>query len=552
MRSKLLINIILFVPLICPGFDLSLTENGQRTDGSKLWDIGYNISALAGDSLRITLLPVTEDGETLTCETFIAPSDTGFVSADGDYHIVWDIGTDVPSREFYDRRIVIYLTAARPGVEPGVCNDILDISAGDEHSMILRTDGTVWTFGSNDQGQIGDMTLAERHAPVQVWGVSGVGLLGGISDIACGHYHNVAVGLSGNVYTWGKNHRGQLGNGVAGGVGSTYDPGYDSNIPVFVRNPTDTDIHENGRLAGAGKNHVLLAMADGQMTAWGYNLSGQLGNGISGGSGDAYDDGIDSNLPLYVEDADGTALLENVVMTASGAYHSLALLADGTVRTWGSNYYGQLGLGIDGGDPSDFDVGIDFDYPQIVYNPHLGTPLEDIVFIAAGDYHSLAINSEGIIYSWGRNNCGQIGGHAPPSAGNQPDPVRVGGGESGMDWIDGMIAVDGGRYHTVALRNDGTVWTWGDNFYGQLGNGGHTGSPEIFDPGTDRFEPIQVWDWDGAGFFEGAARIAAGSYHSLANTEDGRVWGWGNNERGQLGDGTTDERHFPTEVVLPW
>ena len=549
-KISLRILIFLFLCQFVFSFEISLTENGQRIDGSKLWDIGYQITELEEfDSIRITVSAITTTDETLRCETFIPPSDTGFISSNGFYHIVWNIGIDEPNREFYDRRIVILLNAALPGVEPGVCNDILKLCGGNEHSILLRNDGTVWTWGDNEQGELGDMTLENRLMPVQVWGISGIGMLSGIRDIAAGYEQNLSVILSGGVQAWGRNHRGQLGTGVAGGDGGPiYDPGIDSYVPLAVRNPSDDGTLSGALSVGAGKNHSLCVMTDGSMYSWGYNLSGQLGNGNFGGSGDEYSGGIDSDLPVRIRGTDGAGFVNNAIATAAGSYHSLALLEDGTVRSWGSNYYGQLGLGTLGGDPSDFDVGIDQNYPQIVIRD-TGTPLDNIVYISAGGYHSIAIDDEGHAWTWGRNNRGQLGINTTT---NSPYPIMIEGGETGEVFLSDIIAVVGGGYHTLALRNDGTLWSFGENFYGQLGNGGTGGSPSSYDPGIDRLRAVQVWGPSGTGFFGDVELIGAGWYHSLANTSDGTVWAWGNNEDGQLGDDTTVDRNFPTEVAIPW
>ncbi|MCL6560248.1 MAG: hypothetical protein K6U74_15935, partial [Firmicutes bacterium] len=195
--------------------------------------------------------------------------------------------------------------------------------------------------------------------------------------------------------------------------------------------------------------------------------------------------------------------LTNVISVAAGCSHSIALKDDGTVWVWG---YGPA-AGLDQGSS----------VPRQVYG------LTDVVGIAAGNYHSLALKRDGTVWAWGQNNEGQLGDGTKYN--NRYEPVQVAG-------LSDVVAIAGGGGHSLALKNDGTVWAWGWNQDGQLGDGTTTSTTT----------PVQV-----AGL-SNVVVIAAGERHSLALRGDGTVWAWGYNGYGQLGDGTTDNRLTPAQV----
>lgn len=242
----------------------------------------------------------------------------------------------------------------------------------------------------------------------------------------------------------------------------------------------------------SGERHSAALVPDGTVVCWGNNAKGQLG----------YPSIDESPTPVGV---DG---LVGVTAIAVGSYHNLALLRDGTVLAWGHNGRGQLGDGTTTDARSPVRVN--------------GLPLE-VVAIAAGSSHSLALFDDGSVMAWGQNSYGQLGDGTPV---DRAFPVRVG------DMSGGIIHVAAGSNHNLGLRSDGAVMAWGWNQMGQLGDGT-----------TDsRLSPVAVRSLD-----HGVAAVAA-SGHSLALTVDGSVFGWGWNDRGQVGDGTTINRRTPTPV----
>ncbi|WP_066583946.1 RCC1 domain-containing protein [Cellulomonas timonensis] len=241
-----------------------------------------------------------------------------------------------------------------------------------------------------------------------------------------------------------------------------------------------------------GDSHSLSLLDDGTVRAWGGGGNGQLGTGST----------TSSSTPVTVPG------LADVRAVAAGGMFSLALRADGSVWAWGDNSQGQLGDGTTTGRTTPKEV----------------AGLPPVASIAAGRFHALAVGIDGSVWAWGDNTFGQVG--QSPSA-RVASPVLV--AETGA-----VTSVAGGLYHSLALRSDGTVLTWGAGYAGQLGDG------------------TNVNNRPAAGLvpgLSGVAYVAAGGAHSLAITESGDVFGWGENYAGQLGDGTTTQRHAPVRVV---
>ena len=386
---------------------------------------------------------------------------------------------------------------------------VIAISAGWYHSVAVRNDGTVWTWGANDVGELGDGTTIFRYAPVQVTGISNVTAIATSS----GDEFTMALKSDGTVWTWGSNEAGQLGDGT---TNDRHVPGQVSAIA-------------GATAIAAGQFHALALKSDGSVWAWGFNFAGQLGDGTQ----------TDSPTPVRV------AGLTDVVAIAAGYSHSLALKRDGSVWAWGKNRYGELGDGtfstriapvivsalsgvssIAAGGEQSFAVKSDGTAWAWGYNgygqlgdgtivnsrnsPARVVGVSSFIAVSGGPYHTVGVARDGTVYSWGGDSYGQLG------HGNDPDrvtPVVVAG-------MSGVIAVASGNFHSLALKGDGSVWAWGDNEYGELGDG--TNLP--------RSSPVQVVG------LPRISAIAAGTYHSLAIASDGTVWAWGRNASNQLGN----------------
>lgn len=261
--------------------------------------------------------------------------------------------------------------------------------------------------------------------------------------------------------------------------------------------------HEN--VVDAGKDHFIVLKDDGSVWSWGSQMYGQLGTASVVGSSNRVLN------PLAIQKSDGNRLL-NIKAIAAGGYHSVALDESGKVWTWGRNSYGQLG------------------HSATVYEnekPVTVAGLPPIVAIAAGDNHTLAVDHNGEVWAWGRNTYGQLG----VAGANSVPPVKV---SLVPQPLGDIVAVAAGAEHSVALKRDGTVWAWGQNSLGQLGNGQTT------DVNT---KPTMVSN------LTGIMRIAAGDNHTVALKQDQTsVWAWGMNSEGQLGDGGLEKKLIPIRV----
>ena len=321
------------------------------------------------------------------------------------------------------------------------------------------------------------------------------------APIKAGDDHGLAQRADGRLYAWGFNQNGQLGDGSQTSHA----------FPIFVRDASGGFIEDFADIA-AGSDHSLAVLADGSLVAWGYNGYGQIGDGTTNRR----------SSPVAVLDGYGDPVT-GVVAVAAGAYHSLALLEDGTLLAWGYNGYGQLGDGTN-----------TTKYSPVRVRVASGAPLTGIVAIAAGEQFSLALRSDGTVWTWGYNGEGQLG-DTTTTARNRPQRVL-----NARGWpITGIAGIAAGFQHALALRADGTALGWGYNFYGQVGDGTI----------TDRYHAVAVVDafGDPVG---GLAELAGGQWHSLALTDAGEVLAWGRNNAGQLGDGTVTDRNLPTPIGL--
>jgi alpha-tubulin suppressor-like RCC1 family protein len=272
--------------------------------------------------------------------------------------------------------------------------------------------GTLWTWGTNNYGQLGLGSLSYGPNPLP----QQVGTATNWSAIAAGTFYTVGIRSDGTLWAWGYNGFGQLG------LGNTVT----KSTPQQVGTATDWMV------VTAGGYHTLAIKSDGTLWAWGLGTSGQLGLG----------DTNSYTTPQQV----GTAT--DWVAVSAGLSHTLAIKSDGTLWAWGKNDLGQLGLGDTTNRNTPTQVGTATNWAAVT----------------AGDYHTVAVRSSGTLWAWGFNNAGQLG------LGNTTDqntPQQV---VTGTNWV----AATAGTMFTVALRADGTLWAWGVNYYGQLGLGDTT------------------------------------------------------------------------------
>ncbi|MBO7744307.1 hypothetical protein I8J29_08885 [Paenibacillus sp. MWE-103] len=359
---------------------------------------------------------------------------------------------------------------------PGAAKAV-SLAGGCLHSLALRSDGTVWSWGDNDWGELGDGTTTSHGAPVPVKSLKEV------SGIAARDCNSMALLGDGTVWTWGV---------TIPSASDAYP--YPGPTPIQVKD--DSGLAFDSVIAiSAGRGHYLALKRDGTVWAWGRNDAGQLGDGTvsdfyyyhyspsqvngldsvvavaAGGTfslalksdgtvwewGSVYDD--DENLaprptPVRVKG------LDSVTGLAAGLQHSLALESDGTVWAWGHNDKGQLGDGTTA-------------LRSVPVQLH---DLANVVSLSAGDDHNLALEGDGTVWAWGDNRSGQLG---DGGTSRRLTPAQVQG-------LDSVTALAAGDNHSLALRSDGTAWGWGDNRGGQLGDGS----------AADRVTPVKVQGLD--------------------------------------------------------
>jgi alpha-tubulin suppressor-like RCC1 family protein len=352
-----------------------------------------------------------------------------------------------------------------------------------------------------------------------------------VEDLAAGGSHACAVMSSGALWCWGKNDHGQLGDGTAD----------DRTTPVRVAGL------EGVKAVAAGWGHTCALTGEGGVKCWGYDKNGELGNGST----------VDSRTPVDVE-----GLPSGVTAIFAGDDHTCVLTDAGSVKCWGFNAAGQLGdgtavnsitpvevAGIPGGvsaiaagwghtcalsDRGGVLCWGDNEYGQLGNDLHatyrtwgeMVTGLEaGVSAISAGGGHACALTDRGGVLCWGNNKYGELG---DGTSQNRPIPVVA----SGL--YAGATDISAGWNHTCALIRGGGMMCWGRNYYGQLGDG----------TTITRVIPVNV-----AGLRESVAKASLGNDFTCALTTGGRVMCWGKNENGQLGDGTTKNRSAAVDVA---
>jgi alpha-tubulin suppressor-like RCC1 family protein len=379
------------------------------------------------------------------------------------------------------------------------------ISAGGFHTCALRSDGAVECWGLNDSGQLGNNTLTNSSNPVMVSGPTNV------TQLSAGKYHTCAVRSDSTVWCWGSNNYGQVGDNTT----------TDRSTPTQVHLSAATYLTGVTQVSSGG-GHTCALRSDGTVWCWGYNPFGQLGNNASN----------NSSVAVQVHTSANTNLT-NAIQVATGANHTCALISGGTVDCWGYNVYGEIGNGT-------------IDPTMVVHS--IATPvvgvggsgyLTGVSAIGSGRFHSCALISGGSVYCWGDGAHGELGNGATA---NSPYPVRAGS-------IDNATTISAGEYHSCASLDDGTAQCWGAAAFGQIGDG----------TTADTSIPVTVIGPGGFGVLSGIDTISAGGgdinetndyEHSCALMTDGTVVCWGQNNYGQLGDGTTTMSVSPIGVAL--
>ncbi|QDF07716.1 Ig-like domain-containing protein [Myxococcus xanthus] len=364
-------------------------------------------------------------------------------------------------------------------------------SAGGLHSGTVRN-GLVYTWGRNNRGQLGlgaDVTTDQKN-PQAVPGLESV------TSIAFNQNFAMALTAGGEVWTWGENGDSQLGLGTPPVEGETrtrdVTPRYSA-----TRVPGLT-----GAVAvGPGFRHSLVLMEDGTVRAFGNNQNGQLGDGTT----------VSRDYPVVVSG------LTDVVKVIGGSMHSAALQRDGTVWVWGRNNYGNLGTGVVDGDS----------HPL----PNQVPGVTDVVDIANGRDHILAVHADGTVSAWGLDASGQLGTGALTPGGESATPVKV------KNVTQARAVFANGNYSFARLA-DGSLMAWGQNHNGQLALGSTVQSHPEPTASSAEVAPL--------------SSMGMGATHVIAVRGDGSVFAWGWNLNGSLGpDGVINSWSYPAPIPVP-
>jgi alpha-tubulin suppressor-like RCC1 family protein len=450
---------------VAAGYEYSVA---LAADGT-LWAWGSNASSQLGDGTFTNRTVPTQVGGAATTWLSVACGDihTLAVRADG---TLWAWGYNGSGR-LGDG------TTINRGVptQVGTATTWLSAEGGGGFSLGLRADGTLWAWGNNQFGQLGDGTTTQRTAPVQV-GSSRLW-----RQVAGRYSGSAAIAADGTLWAWGSNPNGQLGDGTT----------TQRNVPTQVGTAT------TWASVSPGDEHTLALQADGSVWSWGSNANGQLGDGTT----------TSRSTPALVPGVGGLATRS----LSAGLRHSAGIDPRGNMRTWGSGGNGRLGNGSTASALTPYQVGTTTSWVQCT--------------TGSGSF-SLALAADGTLWAWGYNADGQLG--IGTTGGNRGTPVQVG---PTRQWRQIWSGVD----HSLALAADGSLWAWGYNADGQLGQGDLVlrNAPTAVAPGT-------VW-----------RSIGGGNNHSLAITADGTLYAWGQNNAGQLGigNGNTTSATSPTAVA---
>jgi len=439
---------------------------GVKTDGT-LWCWGCNYNGEIGDNtVVIRYTPTQEFSQSTNWASVSAGnSHTCGIKKDG---TLWCWGDN------YYGQLGDNTTIDRksPVLEYNQSTNWKSVSAGDYHTCGVKTDGTLYCWGNNSNGQIGDNTTTAKHVPTQENTASTNWLsISAYSSNTCG------LKTDGTLWCWGYNHYGQLGDNTI----------TDKHIPT-----QEITVSNNWKSVSAGYRHTGGVKTDGTLWCWGYNLNGQLGDNTT----------LDRHSPTIIDTQE--VLWKSISV---GTYYTCGISDIENLYCWGYNGYGQLG--DNSINESKFPVQ---EIKKFSWN-----------FLSVGYMHTCAVKTDGTLWCWGYNGYGQLGDNTTV---NRDTPTQENSGST--NWQ----SVSAGYSHTCGLKTDGTLWCWGDNNFGQLGD----------NTTINRLSPVQEnslsTNWKS---------VSTSYSHTCGVKTDGTLWCWGDNWSGQLGDNTTANKSIPTQ-----
>lgn len=510
----------------------SLNSFAILPDGS-LWAWGYNSKGQLGDNSRINRsLPVPA-----------GPAGWQWLSVASGYEHTLAVRADGTLWAWGDNRY------GQLGVGEAIPSSVVPLQVGTATSwasvvtthtctLALRTDGTLWAWGLNESGELGDGTLTKRFLPVQIgtatwqslataisytcavrrdgtlwsWGYDSGGALGlghaqnmrkeptqvGTAtnwlSVSVGGSHTVAVRTDGSLWSWGSNIRGASGHG--------------GHQQQYNAEPVRVGSASTWRSVAAGYETNLALRQDGTLWAWGAAIAGKPRENRTLDQATPVQVGTDSNWASVAVSG-----FVNTLNLGIDAGHAVATRTDGSIWAWGPNSVGQVGS-------AELTT-------RTVTTPKRIGEASNWVKAAGSQTLTMALRQDGTLWAWGVNELGQLG---DGTLADQARPVQVG---TATNWADFALSWD----HVVAVQRDGSLWTWGYNYYGQLG---YSPGPTMNQTTPQQVGSGQTW-----------VAVAAGSRFTVALRADGTLWACGYNAEGQLGDGTTTPRTSLVPVLTP-
>ena len=346
-------------------------------------------------------------------------------------------------------------------------NGAYTVSMGNEHIMVVASDGTLWAWGGNTFGQLGDGSTNGSYAAIKI--------MDNVAAVSAGAYHSLAIKNDGTLWAWGSNTLGQLGDGTR----------EDSHVPVRVMS--------NVAFVSAYGTTSAAVRTDGSLWAWGRAL---------------YEAGINDSDTLDEDFVAQESFMNDIAAVSITNGSNYAVTADGALLSFDWSMFAVA----DEDEQSDIDDPVDI-VPEKI--------MDNVAAVSAGLLHGMAITADGNLWVWGDNSYGQLGDGTTIE---RPEPIRI---------MQNVVSVSAGAEYSMAVTADGRLWAWGWNAYGQLGDG----------TTEESHVPVMVMDK--------IVAVSAGDaeVYSFAIREDGSLWVWGDTRYSQLGSGTTPDSHSLVRIM---
>lgn len=445
-----------------------------------------SVATDAGDDTSATVDAFVDSATNDTATTDTATDSTVTDTAVDDTHVADTTSTDGPADTS---------SSSDSAFDGGGGTQVTQLAAGGGHTCAIKTDGTLWCWGTNDRGQLGSDLGNDHHTPIQIAEIGTAA-----KQVSAGYNFSCALKTDGTVWCWGAGNIGQLGDGL----------GTDSTAPVQV---TALGTNVASVVSDHDGLHSCAIETDGSVWCWGGNAYGQIGNGTI----------TNALSPVHVTAFGADAGAPTFVAVTASFGVTCARGSDASLWCWGSNSEGQVGTGNNTG-------------PNMcsgyacANTPYRVTELGGTVKgVANGDLHTCAIEGDDSLWCVGLDTNHELG--VVEDAGLSFSPLHV------TTLAGAVKAVAAGSEHTCAIETDGSLWCWGDNNAGQVGVGTTEAGSTVDVP-----VPTKVLD--------SVLAVTAGINHTCAIDASRQAWCWGFNVGGRLGDGTTTTR--PTPVAVVW